>query len=249
MAFDEGFNFRSTLAYVTDPSDTQFVNHTKTYSTTSGGVTFGWEYSYFVTIRDRDAGVDARLAGHNRVDVNVVHPFRVDLPSAGDYEITLAMGDQGYPSGPMYYRIVDDTSVLYTSPGYASDTGPSTGAGGRFFDAADTLHTSAANWVSNQVPVTYTFASTIFRLEIGKAGTVGSTGLCHLRIRSVTPPTAINANSVSMALTTYPATIVAPGAPVTQQQDLGAGSGRYEPPVDEERAVLSIIREFLEKIA
>ena len=181
MAFNEGFNFRATLAYVTDPSDTQFVDGLVTYPQTANGVTFGWGVAN-LQVRDRNAGVDARLAGHHRIDTTLVTQFQVDLPAAGDYILRWAMGDNSYPGGPMYYRLFDNTTVLYTSSGY-SGAGVSTASSDRWIDATGVERTSAADWVSNNASATFTFATTTLLFEIAHASAnPQSTPIGHLQI-------------------------------------------------------------------
>lgn len=83
----EGFNFRSTLAYVTDPSDTQFCEENFTYPKTAGGVTFGWTVRTN-NDRNRSTGVDARLAGivYTSNNGSSQRTFRVDLDNATDHD-------------------------------------------------------------------------------------------------------------------------------------------------------------------
>ena len=49
-----------------------------------------------VQARDRSTTVDPRLAGINFANNGSPATFYVDLPSAGTYNLSLAMGDDGY---------------------------------------------------------------------------------------------------------------------------------------------------------
>ena len=49
-----------------------------------------------VQARDRNAKLDPRLAGINFANNGSPATFYVDLPSAGTYNLSLAMGDAGY---------------------------------------------------------------------------------------------------------------------------------------------------------
>ena len=177
MAFKEGFNFRATVGYVTDPADTQFVAGTDTYPTTANGVTFGWS-SVTGNTRDRNSGIDARLAGIV-FSPNAAGPqitFRVDLDSAVEHEITLAVGDATSQQDNVYCDLQDNTTSFRTideSPVPSQD----------FVDATDVVRTSAADWVSNNAVETRTFTSTILRAVIGHpSASEGSSVMAHLSI-------------------------------------------------------------------
>jgi hypothetical protein len=170
LAFDWGFNFRANLAYATDPAGTLFVDHYPgetewgiDYPETVSGVTFGWVDYVAVRTRDRDpGGNDGRLAGGHRIDAgDSPHKFRVDLPNPGRYLISVAIGDQFYTRTDANWRILDNTTEL-------DSLGPlATSAPNAFLDATGTNHTTAANWVSNETPVEYTFATSVFIFEMG----------------------------------------------------------------------------------
>ena len=49
-----------------------------------------------VGARDRSTTVDPRLAGINYAENGTPATFYVNLPSAGTYNLSLAMGDAGY---------------------------------------------------------------------------------------------------------------------------------------------------------
>src|SRR3990167_6684343 len=104
MAWDKGFDFRNTSAYVTDPADHTYVLHTETYPTTRNGVTFGWSAGT-IDSRDRDSGIDARLAGINFGAATGT--FRVDLPATGDYDVRIASGDASFAQSGQAPSVVD----------------------------------------------------------------------------------------------------------------------------------------------
>ncbi len=167
-------DFRASAGFVTDPAGGTY-SLGETYPTTRGGVTFGW--SAPATPRDRNAGVDPRLAGINRTESGVNNDFRLDLPSAGDYAIRLAMGDMDNGSVNSKVIIKDNTTTLIT-------IGPHTTGVDQFYDAADASYTSAA-WPGSNSPVTKTFATTTLIMSlIGVAG-VSDAVIASLQITSV----------------------------------------------------------------
>lgn len=186
----KGLNFRSTAGFVTDGANEDGVTGgIATYPTsmTIDGDTFdvGWGTPGNIQPRDRDSGLDPRLAGlHFIANADAVTAlFRVDLPAPGVYELTLASGDPNSATVAPYWQIRDDATVLETV-----DLTSAPIAQGRFYDINQTLHTTAANWVANQTPKQYTFASSILRIGLGpSAGGSNNSMLNHLGIRAVPP--------------------------------------------------------------
>src|SRR5271166_295692 len=88
-----GFDFRNTATFVTDPSGSTYVLSTTAYPTKGNGVTYGWVKTSLVQARNRNAKLDPRLAGINYASNGSPATFYVDLPSAGTYNLSLAMGD------------------------------------------------------------------------------------------------------------------------------------------------------------
>jgi hypothetical protein len=163
VSVDIGINFRASPSFVTDGAgETYCVNDG--YPTTRGGVTFGWDIG--IQIRDRDSGVDRRLAGLNRDDAGGA-TFRLDLPAAGTYDVHVAAGDASFTVGTGF-DLKDGTTT------FASITG-STTVGGRFKDATGTERTS---WPTQEVAFTHTFSSTILRITCTSA----VSGLAHVRV-------------------------------------------------------------------
>ena len=59
-------------------------------------------------------------------------------------------------------------------------------AAGEFFDAAGTLHTTAANWVANNAAVVHTLATATFRVRVGGATTpLNGSAIAHVHIELV----------------------------------------------------------------
>ena len=117
--FQQGFDFRNTSTFVTDPPGDTYVLATTAYPTKSNGVTFGWVNTLLVQGRDRSTSVDPRLAGVNYANNGSPATFYVDLPSAGTYNLSLALGDDGYMSCwvQCQIRFLDGSTVLATVTG------------------------------------------------------------------------------------------------------------------------------------
>lgn len=220
FAWTEGFNFRDTSAYCTDPADTQGAyspdnnggtSNDTIYATTAGGVTFGFSSTPDVdNRRDRDSGVDCRLAannGHTNGDATPLR-FRVDLPSTGTYRIRLAIGNTSGTSDDPIVKILDNVTVKNT----ISFSG--TMSSGHFLDAGGNDRTSAADWVSNNASIDVTFASTTFWLEIGGTSSTGYTNIAHLNIEDVPAPTPTPTPTASPSPTASPTPVPGTGGNV-----------------------------------
>lgn len=175
MAWQQGIYFRATDNQVDPTGYDAEVATTANYLRVPGngdsdGV--GWEtLGGTVGEADRDATTDVRLKGiQYRSNVGgAVNDYRIDLPNTGTYRIRLAMGDS---SGQQNVRcqLLDGTTVFLDLEG---NTITST----NWFDAAQNLRTSEADWVSNNEAIEQTFTTTIFRIRIGahSAGSGNST--------------------------------------------------------------------------
>ncbi len=179
VGYRQGIDFRATDAFVTDPADhTSEIGTTANYPrTTPQGNVVGWELAPSGT-RNRDAAVDARIAGmHFRTDGSPAD-YRFDLPSAGDYRVRVAVGDAAFAQNSKV-ELFDGVSSL----GVVCDGAT---AAGEFFDAAGTLHTTAANWVTNNAAVVHTLATGTFRVRVGGATTpVNGSAIAHVYIEAV----------------------------------------------------------------
>jgi len=113
MAWDKGFNFRQTSGFVTDPADHTYVLYGDAYPVTRNGVTFGFTGAQaFGGDRDRNAGIDPRIAGLC-LDIFEELVFRVDLPGPGNYQITFAGGDASNP-GRFIGDFKDGATTLFS---------------------------------------------------------------------------------------------------------------------------------------
>lgn len=174
MSFDIGINFRASAGFVTDGANETY-SLGETYPQTRGGVTFGWDLD--ATPRDRNAGVDRRLAGMNSTVDGNDRTFRLDLPAAGQYTIRLAMGDIDNGSVNSKVVIKDNVTTLLT-------IGPHSTGVDEFYDAADASY-SSANWPTSNTGAVLTFASTTLNLVVDGVPAVSNSVVAHLRVTSV----------------------------------------------------------------
>lgn len=167
MAVNKGINFRGTSGFVTDGTDETFCLLADGYSTSRGGIVFGWESSTGdMAGPDRSTSVDVRLAGFNGklnsvtgADASAV--FRVDLDSAVSHDIRVALGD--VPSAQSYqYCDMRDTDTSFNEIDDTDGTAP-----GQWTDATSVTRTSESAWVNDNAAVTRVFTTTIFRVAIG----------------------------------------------------------------------------------
>lgn len=239
----KGFNFRNTSTFVTDGANETYVLPTDAYPTTRtvGGesITFGWESVTTANGRDRSTASPyvPELSGITFVgpsDTLATAVFRVDLPATGSFAINIAAGDQAGTSKAFFE--VDDTSTSLIA------FGPITLAGGSYVDAAGTSRT-ATDWQANNVAVSKTFTTTIFRLKVNKA-TINSSPISHLTLTSggaIPTVTAVNGGSsiaegsttIAVAGTNFAAGMTAaiaqPGVSVAQTfTDTNATSGTFD---------------------
>lgn len=178
MAFSKGFDFRSSIAYVSDPTNCTYEAHDApdTYPTTRNGVTFGWVTTTVQDGRDRDntAG-NEKVAGINFTSTGAVYTFQVDLPASGDYNIYLGVGDV-FSSGSVGQVLIKDGSTTLITISH--------NATNRIYDANDTAFTTLAGWVSGQTPQKVTFSGSTLSLllSIG-SDTIGA--IAHLFVDQV----------------------------------------------------------------
>lgn len=171
MPWDKGFNFRATSGYVTDGTNETYVLATDAYPTTRNGSTFGWSNTANMDHRDRSTSVDRRLAGINFCATAT--SFRVDLPSAVTFAISMAMGDNGSQQNFQTVILKDNTTTLTTIP----PSGTAITLIDHFLDPNNTDHTSAA-WPGSNTTYSAAFSSTIFNATLGGGG--GNAALAHL---------------------------------------------------------------------
>lgn len=177
-SFDFGINFRNTAGFRADDGATDTYSLGVVYPETRKGGTFGMDSSK-APVNDDAATYDVRLAGHLSLSNNVAKKaMRIDLPSAGTYTITLAIGapHSGSPLGRQYVEILDNTTSLYVV-----DVA-SVGVLG-VLDANGTEWTRTT-WPTSQVPKAgLVFASTICWVRIGVGtGSTDFTGITHIHL-------------------------------------------------------------------
>jgi hypothetical protein len=176
-AWDKGFNFRATSGFVTDSANQTYVLCGETFPTNRNSADFGWDDISGCDSRDRDSGIDVRLAGIHFYTVS--RDFKVTLPSAGVYDIYLALGDaSGTFGGFATETIYDNTTLLATITAVPVSSGD-------FIDATGTNY-STANWPGSNTKITKTFATTNFILRLDNSG---NARVAHLRIVQVSTPT------------------------------------------------------------
>ena len=161
MALPQGINFRKFLWTPVDGANeyAEFSTSLNYPTPTPQGNNVGWESGTVNYADNRNAAIDARLAGTHGFDAGSVATYRIDLPSPGSYTIRIAAG-----SATTAWRVsadlYDGATLLRT---LVTDQAISSG---QFVDATDTLRTDAADWVSNNASITETFATTILRVTI-----------------------------------------------------------------------------------
>ncbi len=216
MSFQQGTDFRSGAAYVTDPAGCTYEigyygNLTSYPRTTPQGNTVGYEpHALNADVRDRDNSVDPRLAGFTFTDTTHQLVFRIDLPAAGDYNIGLACGDVFSATGANYIELFDNTTSLGVL------INGSTSGANRWLDATGTERTNVT-WPTSNAMVTKTFASTILRIKLGNGSTIRGL-ISHLWVESAATGTTIAPGKGSVAFAGHASTVaqsanrtVAPG--------------------------------------
>lgn len=176
MAISQGINFRSTAAYVTDPTGTTYeislaVNYPRT---TPQGHTVGWAAENAALNKENNStGVDARLAGsHWFADGTNYNEYAFDLDAANDADLSMAFGEIPFNANGKV-SVYDDTTLLATVWDGA------VGGNGRFADMNGDVHTNAANWVSNHTVRRFTFSTVRVRIRIVGHGGDGA-AISHL---------------------------------------------------------------------
>lgn len=157
MTMPQGVAFRSTLGFVTDGPNTfaelaEFIDDYPTV--TAQGNTVGWELiTDDLVPQNGDAANDPRIAGATYC--NGSGTFRMDLPAAGTYQISVACGHP-LSSASVAMEIKDDVLSL------GSPVSGTTSAAQRFKDITNTEYTQLT-WPTSNTPVNYEFATTIAR--------------------------------------------------------------------------------------
>ncbi len=178
----QGFDFRNTATFITDPSGNTAVLPSTAYRTTANGITFGWANPQVVQGGDRSTTGDPRLAGINFVRNGRLATFYIDLPAPGTYNVSLAMGDA---SSPQCWRrceiqFLDGNTVLASASGLTE--------AGFFFDMAGKNWSKAA-WPTSNVSVPLNLKGSRLKVVIGTRQTTGdATPIAFLGISDGTTP-------------------------------------------------------------
>ena len=196
-AWQQGFDFRNTAKFVTDPPGSTYVLPTTAYPTVVGGVTFGWVKTALLGGRDRSTSVDPRLAGMNYANNGSPATFDVDLPSPGTYSIALALGDAGYQQCWVQCQIqfFDGSTLLATVSGGTIPLG-------YFYDAQGDKW-SAAAWPSSNLPQLITLSGTRLTMIVGTNHSTGdATTVAFLGVTQATgaPNFTISASPSSLGI-------------------------------------------------
>ena len=195
--WQQGFDFRNTSTYVTDPSGDTFVGPTTAYPTKNNGVTFGWVKTNVVQGRDRNKIVDPRLAGINYVNNGVPGTFYVDLPSPGTYNLSLALGDAGYAQCWVQCQIqfFDGSTLLATVSGGSISMG-------YFYDAKGNKW-SAVAWPGSNLSQQVTLAGSRLTVVVGTTKASGdATPIAFLGVTQVSgsPTFSLSASPSSLTI-------------------------------------------------
>ena len=168
MAFDMGFNFRSTAGFVTDPSYAVPVlveTYPHTYTNGDGKSLNGGWVSALAFAQDESTSPDVRLAGINYVFVSTgADMFRVDLssgsaPGAGNYTVDIAAG-QWSQGRTLEYELRDSATPVITGV-------EKTTAANEFVDATQTIRSpGTSSWDLVRVTADVTFSTTTVNLAL-----------------------------------------------------------------------------------
>jgi hypothetical protein len=216
-SYKAGINFRSTAAYVTDPTNTGIMPsdedgndlpgpQTVTLAGTGDTIAVGWAASGGTPsgqqtgggTRDRDNTVDARVAGIHFVSANTIKDLVITLPSTGDYLIWLGIGDFATNNTAGEYEILDSTTSRLA---FAQ----ATAASGAIYDATDATPVPAGWAVSNDGgtgrALRINFTTTTMRLRLGTGSNGHQVGIAHIALQKYTPASFERKNSREATIT------------------------------------------------
>ena len=192
--WQQGFDFRFTPKFVSDPPGATYVLPTTAYPTTVDGVTFGWTAPTGGS--NQTPKYDPRLDGINYLANGSPLAFYVDLPSPGTYSIALAMGSamgSTCLSVTCQVQFLDGSTVLATVNGTGLNTGYFLdGQGNKWF---------ATDWPTNNVSQQVTLAGTRLTVLVGTTQKGGNTPIAYLGLTQVsTPNFAVSASPTSLSV-------------------------------------------------
>ncbi len=194
--WQQGFDFRNTAAYVTDPPGDTYVLATTAYPTKGNGVTYGWVKTLLVQARDRNPKLDPRLAGVNFANNGSPATFNVDLPSPGTYNLSLALGDAGYQACWVQCQIqfLDGSTVLATVAVGSTNQA-------YFYDAKG-KNWSAAAWPGSNLSQQVTLAGSQLTMIVGTNNATGdSTPIAFLGVAQSAPSPQFTISAAPASLT------------------------------------------------
>lgn len=174
---DYKVNFRDSEAFVTDGAGEVCASSFAVYpfDLSGSGIIGGWVNDSGDKSRDRDSGVDRRLAGIHFDDTGgPTRYFRLDI-AAGTYELRLAVGDFNGAVGTQC-QVLDTTTVVASLANHAL-------GGSEWYDANDAGPYTPATWASGNTSKQVTFTTTQLRIYLGTG--VANAGISHLSLVSV----------------------------------------------------------------
>jgi hypothetical protein len=177
----KGFSFRIAGGYVTDAAgdthiDPAGIAYPTSITVDSDTFDHGYE-SAFGGRADRDAGVDARLAGMAYVVSGAsAAVWRIDVP-AGTYWVGLGLGD------PIEARV--QTATILDDATTRVSIGETSIATGEFIDATGVTRATAAAWAAGQQEVSVNVSSGILRIRVNAPST-DIASINHISIRQAT---------------------------------------------------------------
>ncbi len=190
----QGFDFRNTAGFVMDPVNYNYVLPGTTYPTMVNGVSFGWTTPDLVQGGDRSTSVDPRLAGINSAQNGSPATFYVDLPSPGAYNVSLAMGDDGFAQcgTQCEVEVFDGSTPIATVSGGPTNQG-------YFYDAAGNNWSDVA-WPTSNVSQQVTVAGTRLTVVVGTSNATGDiTPIASLGVVQ-TPSFTMTASPASLSI-------------------------------------------------
>ena len=205
---DVGFNFRGTIGFIADATKELGIAanfYPYTYSSDGINVIAGWlgiGPPYFL---DLNASRDRRLAGtHAKSNDGMQAIFRIKIPEAGNWLISLAIGDAVGGSGYEYVQLFDN-GVLITTYDHPAGTLPDR------WIAADNLIYDETTWPSTGSIKTIAHGFTdigdgtaILTVAIGTPTLqVDNTQLAHVRLRMAPDQGALLRGHATGACSTY----------------------------------------------
>jgi hypothetical protein len=167
-----GVNFRSTSGYVSDGSGETY-QLADIYPTTRGGLTFGYVSTTGVNPRDRNSGINRRIAGMHFISTGTPE-WKLDLPNgAGTYNVWVLLGDND--AGWAHTCVIKDG-------GTTKATITASTATARWLDANGTNSRTAANIAADTFdPVSVTFSGTTASFVLGNGSGNNST-IAHIAV-------------------------------------------------------------------